>query len=87
MDGRALLSPVDLLGLPLPRLMSVLTALWMEWLEVDTDVRKFRNSFIRHLAAAAAGAKTADETSSEGTEDNPFPNVMRQGAVGVIGQS
>ena len=80
-EGRALLSGVDLTALPPPRLISVLTTLWMDWAARDEDTANTHNRFIGAFAKAATPV-AADAPESEA--DNPFATVMHGGPAGVI---
>lgn len=64
-----------------PRLISVLTTLWMDWTIQDEDTVKARSHFIGALVRAAT---PVDPDSPETEADNPFADVMRGGPAGVI---
>lgn len=71
---------LDLLTLAPPELLAVLTTYWMDWLVRDEDVRKAHARFIAQLAKAATPNAAVTDTTG-GTEDNPFPGIMRTGAA------
>lgn len=75
---------MDLLSLPPHELLAATTVLWMDWLTLDPDVRKAHGRFIATLAQASTPSAVTEMTAG-GTEDNPFPNVMKTGSVGVVG--
>lgn len=62
-------------------MLAALTVLWMDWGTRDEEVRKAHGILIRELIVAAT-PNTPEEVG--GTEDNPFPGVLRTGSAGVI---
>lgn len=80
-NGRAVLSGIQLRELDPRGLYDVLFVMWVDWHLSDKEHYDARTKLVNHLRNTVRMMESPDEDSL----DNPFPGVMREGPMGVVG--
>lgn len=60
----------------------MLFVMWSDWHLSEKEVFDARTKLVNHLRSTV---RMAESPPSEDGLDNPFPGVMREGPMGVVG--